>query len=266
MIAAPLLACLLSLAQATPSAARAPEASTTPAAAAPAVPELAGLPDAAPGVTAADIEALRQLAVSGTPASLPPVTARMFTTEGRLEVSPLINVSVGDPFFRSVMLGVRAEQHLSERWSVGGHLFAGTSMVAAPVQLCGASACAGPVADRLRSTPGDLMAALGVQATFRPVYGKLSLLGEKTVHFDLYVALGPELLRERIAPDAASEPRSRWDLGGRASIGEHLYFSDRLSVRFAVSELIYGARVRGRIEPERKLMIEGGVSFLFGAR
>jgi hypothetical protein len=37
-------------------------------------------------------------------------------------------------------------------------------------------------------------------------------------------------------------------------------------VRFAVSELIYGARVRGRIEPERKLMIEGGVSFLFGAR
>jgi outer membrane beta-barrel protein len=266
MIAAPLLACLLSLAQATPSAARAPDASGTPAAAAPAVPELAGLPDAAPGVTAADIEALRQLAASGTPASLPPVTARMFTTEGRLEVSPLINVSVGDPFFRSVMLGVRAEQHLSERWSVGGHLFAGTSMVAAPVQLCGASACAGPVADRLRSTPGDLMAALGVQATFRPVYGKLSLLGEKTVHFDLYVALGPELLRERIAPDAASEPRSRWDLGGRASIGEHLYFSDRLSVRLAVSELIYAARVRGRIEPERKLMIEGGVSFLFGAR
>ncbi len=266
MSAAPLAACLLSLAQATPSAAGEPPKTETPAPAAPLGPELAGLRAAAPGVTAADIEALRQLAASGTPASLPPVTARMFTVEGRLEISPMVSFSVGDPFFRSVMVGLRAEQHLGERWSVGGHLFAGTSMVAAPVQLCGAGACEGPVADRLRSTPGDLTAGIGAQATFRPVYGKLSLLGEKTVHFDLYLSLGPELLRERIAPDAASEPRSRWDFGGRASIGEHLYFSDRLSVCLGISELVYGARVRGRIEPERKLMIEGGVSFLFGSR
>jgi outer membrane beta-barrel protein len=223
-------------------------------------------PPGAAGVTisTADEEALRRLAQSGSPASLPPVTARMFSVTGRLEVSPAFAFSVGDPFFRSAMLGVRAEQHLSESWSLGGHLFAGTSLVAPPVSLCGGGPCSGPVAAQLRSTPGNLQAAFGLEASWRPLYGKLSLLGEKTLHFDLYLSLGPELIRERIAPDAASALSSRWDLGGRASIGERIYFSDRFSIRAAVSELVFGSRVRGRVEVERKLMIEAGVAFFFG--
>jgi outer membrane beta-barrel protein len=227
--------------------------------------ELVPLPGS-PGVTisAADEDALRKLAQSGSPASLPPVTARMFAVGGRLEVSPAFAFSVGDPFFRSAMLGVRAEQHLSESWSFGGHLFAGTSLVAPPVSLCGGGPCSAPVAAQLRSTPGNLQAAFGVEASWRPLYGKLSLLGEKTLHFDLYLSLGPELIRERIAPDAASAVSSRWDLGGRASIGERIYFSDRFSIRAAVSELVFGSRVRGRTEIERKLMIEAGVAFFFG--
>lgn len=225
-------------------------------------------PSGTPGVTisAADEEALRKLAQSGAPASLPPVTARMFTVTGRLEIAPAFAFSVGDPFFRSAMLGVRAEQHLSESWSVGGHVFGGTSLVAAPISLCGGGPCSAPVAAQLRSTPGNLQLTLGVEAGWRPLYGKLSLLGEKTLHFDLYLSLGPELLRERIAPDAASAERGRWDLGARASIGERIYFSDRFSLRAGVSELIFGSRVRGRVELERKLMVEAGVAFFFGGR
>jgi outer membrane beta-barrel protein len=230
-----------------------------------ALPALTQLP-ATEGATPAELEALRKLAQSGAPASLPPVTARMYTVGGRLELSPAFTFSVGDPFFRSTMLGLRLEQHVSERWSLGGHLFAGASMVAAPVDLCGGGPCSGPVAQALRSTPGDLQADFGLEAGYRPVYGKLSLLGEKTVHFDMYFTLGPELLRERIAPDAASAPSGRWALGGRAAVGERIYLSDRLSIRAGAAEIVYGARVRGRVELERKLMLEGGVSFLFGAR
>ena len=35
-------------------------------------------------------------------------------------------------------------------------------------------------------------------------------------------------------------------------------------IRFAASELIYAGRVRGVSEIERKLIIEGGVGWLFG--
>jgi outer membrane beta-barrel protein len=228
--------------------------------------ELVPPPGSAGVISAADEEALRRLAQSGAPASLPPVTARMFSVTGRLEVSPAFAFSVGDPFFRSVMLGVRAEQHLSESWSFGGHLFAGTSLVAAPIELCGGGPCSAPVAAQLRSTPGNLLGTFGLEAAWRPLYGKLSLLGEKTLHFDLYLSLGPELLRERIAADAASGQSSRWDLGGRASIGERIYFSNRFSLRAGVSELLFGSRVRGRVEVERKLMVEAGVAFFFGGQ
>lgn len=256
MIAAAALSCLLAAAPPSEPSAAAPQGPS----------EATALPAAPPGIAPSDIEALRRLAQSGAPASLPPVTARMFTVAGRLDLSPAFAVSVGDPFFRSLMLGVRLEQHFGERWSAGGHLFAGASLVSAPVQLCGATACSAPLAAQLDSTPGDLQMAFGAQIAWRPVYGKLSLLGEKTVHFDFYFALGPELLRERIAPDAASSKAARWAVGGRATLGERLYVSDRVSLRLSASEIVYGSRVRGRIEPERKLMIEAGIGFLFGSR
>ena len=38
----------------------------------------------------------------------------------------------------------------------------------------------------------------------------------------------------------------------------------RFGARVALSELVYGARVRGRAELERQLSVEGGVSWLLG--
>ena len=80
----------------------------------------------------------------------------------------------------------------------------------------------------------------------------------------VYVAAGPELVRELIAPDAASPQTGRWAAGGRVSIGERLFLTNRFMIRFAASELIYAGRVRAVSEIERKLIIEGGVGWLFG--
>jgi len=98
------------------------------------------------------------------------------------------------------------------------------------------------------------------------VYGKLSLVGERTLHFDAYVSAGPELVRELIAQDAVSPVEGRWEVGGRVSIGERLFFTDRFMVRVAASELVYASRVRDQGEIERKLSIEAGVAWLFGGR
>ena len=89
-------------------------------------------------------------------------------------------------------------------------------------------------------------------------------IGEHTLHFDAYLSAGPELVMERIAPDAASPEATRWAPGARVSLGERLFFGDRFTVRIAASELVYSGRVRGRSEVERKLTFEGGLAWLFG--
>ena len=199
----------------------------------------------------------------GAPASLPPVTAQLFHLGGMLEVEPLFSFSIGDPFWRTVGMGVRVEHHFDERWSVSTHAIGSLALLSAPVQLC-TDVCNDPAAGTLRSTPGKLQFVAGVQLGWAPVYGKLSLMGERTMHFDTYIALGPELVRETIAPDAASAEVGRWAPGARFSLGERLFFTNRFMVRIAASQLVYAGNVRGSSEIERKLTIEGGVAWLFG--
>ncbi len=230
-------------AQATPAAKETKVAQVTPAA----LPPLAGAPQ------------------YGAPASLPPVTAQLFHLGGMLEIQPLFAFSVGDPFWRTVGMGVRVEHHLDERWSVAGHAIGGLSLLAAPVQVCGQT-CSDPAEGKLRSTPGKLQLLAGAELGWAPVYGKLSLVGERTLHFDLYLSAGPELVREMIAADATSPEEGRWAPGGRFTIGERLFFSNTFMVRIAASELVYSGRVRGSGEIERKLTIEGGLAWLFGGR
>jgi outer membrane beta-barrel protein len=207
-----------------------------------------------------------RIAMRGTPASLPPVTAQMFRIGGRLEAQPMFQFSIGDPFFRSVLLGLRVEQHLDERWSLAAHALGGASLLSAPIDVCTDSSCSSPEAGQLRSTPGDIRMMGGVEVGWAPIYGKLSLAGEKTIHFDAYVSAGPEVLLERIAPDAVSGTVSRWALGGRLGIGERVFFSNNFLLRLGASQVLYGTRVRGHAEWERKLSLEIGVAWLFGGR
>src|SRR2546427_271218 len=155
-----------------------------------------------------------------------------------LEVEPMFAFSIGDPFWRTLGMGVRVEHHFDERWSISMHALGGFSLLAAPVQVC-SDTCDSPAAGKLRSAPGKLQLLAGVQVGWAPVYGKLSLMGESTLHFDAYIAAGPELVRELIAPDGASAEQGRWAMGGRLSIGERLFLSNRFMVRIAASELVY---------------------------
>ena len=221
-------------------------------------------PPPAAAKTTLELPALAAAPRGASPNALPPVTAQLFHVGGMLELQPVLSISIGDPFYRTFAAGIRGEHHFDERWSVGAHLFAGASTIAAPLEICGDGPCSLPARDQLRSTPGQLQLLAGAEVGWAPIYGKLSLIGERTVHFDAYVSAGPELLRERIAPDAASPLAGRWEPGVRASIGERLFLTNRLVVRLAASELVYSARVRDRTEIERKLSIEGGLSWLFG--
>ncbi len=220
----------------------------------------------ASAVTIAQLPPVAGASQYGAPNSLPPVTAQLFHLGGFLELQPIFSVSVGDPFWRTVGAGLRLERHFDERWSISAHTLGGISLLSAPVEMCGQTACSAPAAEKLRSAPGKLVFLTGVELGWAPIYGKLSLFGERTLHFDFYLSAGPELVRELIARDAASPETGRWAAGGRVSLGERLFVSDRFMIRAAVSELVYAGRVRGVSEMERKLSFEGGVAWLFGGQ
>jgi len=200
----------------------------------------------------------------GAPGSLPAVTAQLFHVGGMLELMPVVQVSLGDPFWRTVAAGLRAEQHFDERWSVAVHALGAIGVIDAPVDVCGASACSAATQAQLRAAPGRLEFLTGAELGWAPIYGKLSLFGDYTIHFDAYVSAGPELVRERIAADAASAEAARWAFGGRVSVGERVFLGNTFMIRFAASELVYSGNVRGSSEIERKLSLEGGVAWLFG--
>jgi outer membrane beta-barrel protein len=200
----------------------------------------------------------------GAPGSLPPVTAQLFHLGGTLELMPIVSVSIGDPFWRTLGAGLRLEQHFDERWSVSAHAIAGLALIDAPVDVCGVSACSAATRAQLRAAPGRLQFLTGAEVGWAPIYGKLSVFGDYTIHFDAYVSVGPELIREKIAPDAASAEAGRWAIGGRVSVGERIFLTNTFVIRVAASELVYGGNVRGSSEIERKLSVEGGVAWLFG--
>ena len=81
-----------------------------------------------------------------------------------------------------------------------------------------------------------------------------------------YLDSAPLSSGAHIAPDAESASQSSWQLGGRVSLGQRFFLSDRVAVRIAASELVYGAHVRGVAEVERQLSIEGGVAWFLGTR
>ncbi|HEX4382472.1 MAG TPA: outer membrane beta-barrel domain-containing protein [Myxococcales bacterium] len=200
----------------------------------------------------------------GAPGSLPPVTAQLFHVGGMFELMPIVQVSLGDPFWRTVAAGLRAEQHLDERWSVSLHALGGFGLIDAPVDVCGSSACSSATQAQLRAAPGRLSFLTGAELGWAPIYGKLSVFGDYTIHFDAYVSAGPELVREIIAPDTTSAERGRWTYGGRVSVGERVFLTNTFMIRLAASELVYSGNVRGSGEIERKLSVEGGVAWLFG--
>jgi outer membrane beta-barrel protein len=200
----------------------------------------------------------------GAPSSFPPVTAQLFHVGGMLELMPILSVSIGDPFWRTVAAGLRVEQHLGERWSISAHALGGLAIVDAPVDVCGVSACSAATQAQLRAAPGRLQFLAGAELGWAPIYGKLSVFGDYTIHFDAYVSAGPELVHELIAPDAASAEAGRWAPGGRVSVGERVFLTNTFMIRFAASELVYSGNVRGGREIERKLSVEGGVAWLFG--
>jgi len=130
-----------------------------------------------------------------------PVANRFFAKERRLEISPTIGYVTNNPFAQRYVGSVQLGYHVSETFSLQFQgMFSpdageGDLKNLVPVLLERARAQANNQAGEATGTdfqqPLDKLVLAGsVSAAWAPIYGKINLVGETVLNFDLYLLAG----------------------------------------------------------------------------
>jgi outer membrane beta-barrel protein len=203
-----------------------------------------------------------------------PVSGHLFLKKGRFEFSPSATLSLRDAFFSKYIFGGTLTYHPLETLGVSLRLGYALTSVAGAAQICtfegeGAGAtrgCGSPTLAQLDGqAPGQLKLLGGVDAQWAPIYGKLSLMAEKFVSFDLYGVAGASVVQYR-GPDLSTALGARNYLTGGANlgVGARFFFNRWVTLRTEVRDLIYVEKSRTSDSYLRnQLLFELGVSFFF---
>lgn len=198
-----------------------------------------------------------------------PVSGHLFLKQGRFELSPSATLSVKDAFFSKYILGGTLTYYATE--TLGVSLRAGYSIptVAGAAQICTFTesgdgtttrGCHKPTYEQLDGeAPGQISLMGGLDLQWAPIYGKLSLLSEQFVHFDLYGIAGATAVQYR-GPAKTSELTA----GGNVGVGMRFFLNRWMTLRTEFRDLIY---VEKALNPSttlrNQLLFELGVSFFF---
>src|SRR5262245_30143168 len=140
-----------------------------------------------------------------------PVSGHLFLKTGRVEISPAASMSVRDAFFSKYAFGGSLTYHFTETLALGVRGAYVIDVISGAAQFCTvdpmtrARSCRSPTYAELDGVaPGQISLLGGVDFQWAPIYGKLSLLAEQFLHFDIYGILGGSAVGYRGPPDANS--------------------------------------------------------------
>ena len=206
-----------------------------------------------------------------------PVSGHLFLKKGRFEFSPSASLSLRDAFFSKYIFGGTLTYHPLETLGVSLRVGYALNTVAGAAQICtfqgsdGATTrgCGSPTMSQLDGqAPGQLKLLGGVDVQWAPIYGKLSLLAEKFVSFDLYGVAGASMVQYR-GPDLdplaeATAAKNYLTPGGNVGVGARFFLNRWVTLRTEVRDLIYVEKSRDSDNYLRnQLLFELGVSFFF---
>jgi outer membrane beta-barrel protein len=259
---------LLALCLAPASSALAQQAAPAPAPAAakPAPPSSGGASEQEAG----DVSEVDKDRMGPLRERVRPVSGHLFLKKGRFEFSPSATLSLTDAFFTKYVFGGTFTYHPME--TLGLSLRAGyaVSSVSGTAQICdfdeagdGTSkrGCHLPTLADLdkKAAPGHISLIGGVDAQWAPIYGKVSLLAEQFIHFDLYGVAGASVVQYR-GPDQSA----LMTVGGNVGVGMRFFINRSVTLRTEFRDLIYVEKSVNPSEMLRnQLMFELGVSFFF---
>lgn len=198
-----------------------------------------------------------------------PVSGRLYQKSGKVELTPLFALSFNDAFFKKYMGGAKLGFHFSESFSFSVVGAAGTTSPTGSTMVCPSSGgCAQAEQSRLNQVPGEVKWLFGGEVAFSPIYGKLNIIGEKALHFDLSILGGADLVAYRkvlTAAEAAAAggvaPASMTSLGGHLGLGARLWLARFMALRLEVKDVLYGVSQLDRGRLQNQFLAEIGLSF-----
>jgi outer membrane beta-barrel protein len=196
-----------------------------------------------------------------------PVSGNLFLKDGRHEFSPTVDLSLNDAFYSKYVFGLRYAYHLSEKWSVGGNVGWALSTPSGAVTTCDSKGenCKTPTKEQLARTPGDFDLLGGLDVSWAPLYGKISVLAEKVLHFDTYALAGAGVVRTRLAAEGEVDPTSKIAPEVHLGVGQRYFLGRSATLRFEIRDVIYQQEVGGRSDLQNQLLFGVGLSFFLGS-
>ncbi|NOK19210.1 outer membrane beta-barrel domain-containing protein [Corallococcus carmarthensis] len=282
----PMLASAADQAPAPAPAAAAPAAPATPApaAATPATPAPktatnSNPPNSSQEEEAGDVSEVDKDALGPLRERIRPVSGHMFLKQGRFEISPSASITIRDAFYKKYIFGGTVTYFPMETLGVGLRGGYALNSVAGSAQICtftpgeggDTRGCRAPSKGELDGyAPGQMSLMGGVDVQWAPIYGKLSLLAEKFVHFDMYGVVGGSVIQYKgpaTGPDGAPIAGSKSYLtgGGNVGVGLRFFFNRWMTLRTELRDLIYVEKGRDPTPNylRNQIMFELGLSFFF---
>lgn len=200
---------------------------------------------------------------------IPPVSGRLFYKKHRFELTPGIDVSFGDAFFQKIGIGLKADYHLFDTFSVTAHVLYHFNMTSRAVSVCDVDGnCERPETDALTNVPGKLGLIAGAGISWTPLYGKLSLMAEHVLHFDFGITGGVDGIQYKAPENSEFTGSNKFAFGGHVGLLFRLAFTNKIALRFELRDYIYsGATVTlgdSTSKVENQIMFDIGLSFMLG--
>lgn len=159
------------------------------------------------------------------------VERKVFLKRRRFEVLPFVGMDLNDAFFQHFFVGVGAAYHLQDSFSLelrGGYALA--ELEKDSVRFVRVS-----TGSLLTEQALSLVGHGDINATWSPIYGKFSFIGEAIVHFDVFLSAGAGLFLtergERASEGAPLEDVLSANPAVNIGIGPRFYINEWLVVR-----------------------------------
>lgn len=194
-----------------------------------------------------------------------PVSGHVFLKKNRFEFTPSATFSVKDAFYTKYILGASLAFHINEHFALQGRFGYSIPVVSGAAQICetgtngGLSGCRLPTDAELdRRAQGRMGLVAGGELQWAPIYGKVSLVAEQFLHFDMYAIGGASAVQYR------GPAGDTMTVGGTVGVGARFFTNRWISIRTEIRDLIYPESVEGGGTSFRnQFLVDLGVSLFF---
>lgn len=176
----------------------------------------------------------------------PIVRRQLMHRSGRMELSPMLGVTLNDAYIRNTLVGVNAVYHINNVFGLGltasyGLLHTDTSLresVVAELQRV-----QGRDNTLANLSYSQINWAMDAGFTYVPMFGKFSVLNRWAFHYDLHMLAGLGIVGEGAVPALPNGPVAGGlegtRPGGMLGFGFRLFANDRISANFQVRDYIF---------------------------